>query len=277
MAAMLDDRDGLAARILATAAAGATMAPITGARADFDLDAALDVAARVARLREARGERQVGWKIGFTNRTIWDEYGVHAPIWGPMYDSTLVAIPDASMPFAWSLGKLVQPRIEPEIIFRLGEAPSPSMDERALLGAVDGVAHGYEIVQSIYPDWIFRAPDTVAAFGLHGTYRHGPFTRLDAATRGDWFEALRRFEIVLSRAGDEIDRGQAVNVLDGPLSALRHFVRGLETDPLGRRLKAGDLVTTGTVTRAFPVAPGERWSTRVEGLPLSGLTVDFLA
>ena len=37
---------------------------------------------RIRRLRIARGERPLGYKIGFTNRGIWDRYGVHAPIWG---------------------------------------------------------------------------------------------------------------------------------------------------------------------------------------------------
>ena len=39
--------------------------------------------------REARGERPIGRKIGFTNRTIWAEYGVYAPIWGYVYDGTV--------------------------------------------------------------------------------------------------------------------------------------------------------------------------------------------
>ncbi len=267
------DCGSLAARILAAADGGREMPPITDGDPSFGLDAAYKVSAEVTALRRARGETPVGWKIGFTNRTIWDEYGVHAPIWGPMYDTTVAAIPDAAKPYAWSLRPFTQPRIEPEIIFHMGAAPSSDMDERALLDAIDAVAHGFEIVQSIFPDWIFKAPDTVAAFALHGAFRHGPFTAV--LDRGDWFARLAQFEICLSRDGADIDRGRAENVLGGPLSALRHFVRGLEGDPLGRRLKAGDLVTTGTVTRAFPVRAGERWQTALTGLPLPGLTVEF--
>ncbi|NBO20261.1 MAG: hydratase, partial [Proteobacteria bacterium] len=40
-------------------------------------------------LRLARGERGRGFKLGFTNRSIWPIYGVYAPIWGTVYDSTL--------------------------------------------------------------------------------------------------------------------------------------------------------------------------------------------
>ncbi len=37
----------------------------------------------ITRLRQASGETPVGVKIGFTNRTIWPEYGVLSPDLGP--------------------------------------------------------------------------------------------------------------------------------------------------------------------------------------------------
>ena len=52
-------------------------------------DGAYKVTAAVRAKREARGERPIGRKIGFTNRTIWAEYGVYAPIWGYVYDGTV--------------------------------------------------------------------------------------------------------------------------------------------------------------------------------------------
>ena len=67
-------------------------------------------------MRIARGERPLGYKIGFTNRGIWDRYGVHAPIWGPVWsiDGRAAAVGgEASV----SLAPFVQPRLEPEIMF----------------------------------------------------------------------------------------------------------------------------------------------------------------
>jgi 2-oxo-3-hexenedioate decarboxylase len=46
----------------------------------------------------------------------------------------------------------------------------------------------------------------------------------------------------------------------------------LADDPAGRALKAGDLITTGTVTRAFPVKPGDVWSTTIDGLDVPALS-----
>jgi 2-oxo-3-hexenedioate decarboxylase len=48
------------------------------------------------------------------------------------------------------------------------------MDERTLLESIDWVAHGFEVVQSVFAGWQFSAPDAVAAFGLHGALLIGP-------------------------------------------------------------------------------------------------------
>ena len=256
------DVEALASRILAASDAVSSIPPISDERPAFDLADAYRVSAEIARRRIARGERPVGWKIGFTNRTIWDEYGVHAPIWGPMYHTTVEAVDPTRGPAPCPIGALVEPRIEPEIVLRFAAPPHPDMDEKALLDCIDGVAHGFEIVQSVYPAWRFTAADTVAAFALHGRLRHGPFAPV-AEDRPGWLAKLADFEIALSRDGAEIDRGVAKNVLDGPLSACRHFVRGLADYPIGWAVRAGDIVTTGTITRAFPIRPGERWTTRI--------------
>ena len=71
------------------------------------------------------------------------------------------------------------------------------------------------------------------------------------------------------------DHGRAANVLDGPLFALRHLVELLAKDPFNPPLAAGEIVTTGTLTRAFPVAAGEIWNTELTGIPLEGARVWF--
>ena len=128
--------------------------------------------AAVRQLREARGEVPVGRKIGFTNRTIWAEYNVDGPNWGYLYDRTVRDLAEIGDTFP--LAALPEPRIEPEILFGLAAAPTPAMDERALLACIDWVAHGFEIVQSIFPGWRFTAPDTVAASAMHGAFLIGP-------------------------------------------------------------------------------------------------------
>jgi 2-oxo-3-hexenedioate decarboxylase len=248
------------------------VAPFSSRIPRFDLDDAYRVTAAVRQMRETRGEIPLGRKIGFTNRTIWDEYQIGAPMWGYIYNRTVRDLADLGTTV--SLAGLAEPRIEPEIIFGLAMAPEPGMDERALLGCIDWVAHGFELVQSIFPRWEFTLPDTVAAYGLHGMLLVGPRHTL-VEHGGDWLGNLSTFGIDLTRDGTVIDQGRAANVLGGPLSALRHLVEVLASDPVNPPLAAGEIVTTGTLTRAFPVAPGETWTTELSGIALGGIAIRF--
>jgi 2-keto-4-pentenoate hydratase len=267
------DSDQIAGEIMEAWAAHRQIASIAARLPGFGLDQAYQVTAALRRIRRARGEQPVGRKIGFTNRTIWDEYKVYAPIWGDMYATTLQEETDGAARL--DLSPYLEPRLEPEIAFGLARAPEPGMDEAALLGCIGWVAHGFEIVHSLFPRWRFAAADTVAAFALHGAYRMGPRVPVDRMPASDWLTALTRFEISLYRDEALVDRGQAVNVLDGPLSALRHLNDLLATDPHNPPLAAGEIITTGTVTRAFPVEPGQTWRTELHGIDLPPMTIHF--
>ncbi len=260
-----------AAAMEALGEGGRQIATFTSRDPAFDLDRAYRVTPVVRRLREARGERVVGRKIGFTNRNIWAEYGVYAPIWGYVYDSTMRDL--ASLDGPVPLAAFAEPRIEPEIVFGLASAPRAGMDEAALLSCIGWVAHGFEIVQSIFPGWVFAPADTVAAFGLHGALFVGERHPV-AEKRDEWLRALSDFSVTL-RCGDVVEHGHARDVLDGPLSALKHFVDLLAGDAHNPPLAAGEIVTTGTLTRAMPVRPGERWRTELAGIPLQGIAIAF--
>jgi 2-oxo-3-hexenedioate decarboxylase len=267
------DVQDIAREAFAVLGSGRQIAPFSTVYSDFGIDKAYRVTAAVRAEREARGERPIGRKIGFTNRTIWAEYNVHAPIWGYVYDSTVQNLSDETLKV--SLSGLAEPRIEPEIVFGLAAPPAPGMDEEALIRCIDWIAHGFEIVQSIFPNWSFRPPDTVAAYGLHGRLLIGP--RHSAEPRRDeWARELSRFEIDLFRNGARVDHGVAANILDGPLFALRHLAETLAQDRLSPPLAVGEIVTTGTLTRAFPVGPGEEWGTKLTGVPLEGARIRFL-
>jgi len=70
----------IADHILAASDAGSSIEPVTDTLTGFSLEDAYRVSVRITERRIARGERPIVRKIGFTNRTIWEEYGVHAPI-----------------------------------------------------------------------------------------------------------------------------------------------------------------------------------------------------
>ena len=53
-------------------------------------------------------------------------------------------------------------------------------------------------------------------------------------------------------------------------------MEGLPATALATAVGPGDVVTTGTLTRAFPVAAGERWETRIDGLPLRDMVLQVV-
>lgn len=248
---------------------GHQTSPFSGRFPDFSLDDAYRVTAAVRRLRETRGETPVGRKIGFTNRTTWPDY---EPMWSYVYDRTVHDL--AAIDGTFSLAGLAEPRIEPEIVFRLAAAPAPGIDERGLLRCIDAVAHGFEVVQSIFPRWGFTAADAVAAFGLHGALLLGPWHPV-VGNEERWEQTLSTFTVDLLCDGTPVDQGQASNVLGGAVPALRHLVGLLARDPVNPPLAADEIVTTGTLTRVPSVAPGETWTTAIAGIDLDGTAVRF--
>ena len=230
------------------------------------------IAAEVCDRRRRRGERVVGRKIGFTNTTIWPLYGVSAPMWNFIYDTTVHDL--AAVAGGFGLAGLPEPRIEPEIVLGLARAPAPGMGEAELLGCVDWVAHGFEIVQSVYPGWKLSCAESAAAFGLHGALMVGPRHAIDA-DRDGWGERLETFTVTLSRDGAAVAEGAGRDVLGGPIRALRFLVEEIARYPGSAPIAAGEIITTGTLTDAQPVRPGETWSTALRGIPIDGIRLRF--
>jgi len=248
------------------------IAPLSDADPSLDEDGAYAIAWEIHARRLRRGEKPVGRKIGFTNRTIWAEYRVSGPIWGHVYDSTVQSAPGGEAQLA--VGHLLQPRIEPEIQLHFARTPPLTRDEGAILDCIDWIAQGFEVVQSPFPDWRFTAVDTIAAFALHGALVVG--APVAVAGIEDCVAKLRSFTVTLSRDGVQQATGSGANVLDSPLLAFVHLAEVLAQQSTFAPVQAGEIVSTGTLTAPLPVAPGETWSTTLDGISLPGLSVSLV-
>lgn len=238
----------------------------------FGLDEAYAVAAEIRQRRLAAGERTRGYKIGFTNRGLWDRYGVHAPIWGPVWDSTVEDLVDHRATL--SLAPFVQPRLEPEIMFGFGAAPRVGMTETELVSCIEWVSHGFEVVHTHFEGWRFKPADTVADFALHGRLLVGARVAIDEFA--DPVAQLASLRIKLFCDDELVEQGHAKVVLGGPLSALRIWVDAMLGQAHGWSIEPGDIVTTGTITDAAPLVAGERWHTRTSDPRFAGIAIETL-
>jgi 2-oxo-3-hexenedioate decarboxylase len=91
----------------------------------------------------------------------------------------------------------------------------------------------------------------------------------------EWLRLLSTFEIDLYRDGTLMDHGQATNVMEGPLSTLRYLMELLANDPVNPPLGAGEIISTGTLTRALPCIGGETWTATPKGIALDSVTLRF--
>ena len=141
---------------------------------------------------------------------------------------------------------------------------------------------------AMYSDSVHSLPDARGRFKLHGLFEpriepeivlhlasapvpgEGP-----AALADDPFTALKTFTITLACEGDDREQGAGRNVLDGPLHALAHLLTTLATRPADEQLQAGEIISTGTLTAALPILPGQTWRTRLDGIALPGLDLNF--
>ncbi|MCZ4314522.1 hydratase [Comamonadaceae bacterium G21597-S1] len=261
------------AELLAHYDNGQPWSPSPAGAATPDVAQAYQQALAVRRRRLDRGELPQGFKIGFTNRGIWQRYNVFAPIWGTVWNTTLVFCEGEG---EVALQHVCQPRIGPETVFGMRARPEPDATLDDLFDAIEWMAPGFEIVQSHLPDWKFAAPDAIRDGALHARLLVGRRIAVrDVAGDAQQLDAvLARTGVVLHRDGQEVERGVGANVLDSPLRALHHFLAELRRCPDAPDLLPADVVTTGTWTDAWPVAVGQSWRADFDQ-PLTPLQVRF--
>ena len=209
----------------------------------MSLDSAYELGQVLEGERVAAGWRPAGWKLGFTNQALWSRLGLDSPIRARIYDQTLCGGDLASV-------DLVQPRIEPEIVVGFKADVPPMADPGAIANAVEWVAAGLEVVQCHFEGWEMTPAEAVADAGVHAALAIGPRRKVNS-------EAVRSLATAtgqLMRDGALAATGKGADVLGSPVDALHWLLRGL---PVG--VRAGEIVTTGTLTAAMPIESGQRW------------------
>jgi 2-keto-4-pentenoate hydratase len=258
----------IADEVLAIMADPREVAPFTERFPGYGLEDAYVVVNEIRRRREARGDRVVGRKIGFTNAAAWGGYGISGPIWNYLYEATTLDLPLPSGIF--SLGHWPNVRMETEVALGLGRAPEPDMTEHHLLACIDWAALDFEICTSVFPGWRFKVADA-ATTGVHVGLVVGARHSI-AHARNDWAAELASFSAVLSEAAGTQASGGGGQVLGSPINALRYLIKEFARYG-GGPLCAGEFVTTGTPTEALPASSGQVWKASTRGIHFGEIEV----
>jgi 2-keto-4-pentenoate hydratase len=169
---------------------------------------------------------------------------------------------------------MIAPKIEPEIVFKL-KAPiaGDPGDAAAVLGAVEWMAIGFEIIDCPYREWTFQPVDFVAAYGLHAALVIGEPRAIVVADIPAIAEQLPTFKVKLSRDGAPVAEGRGRNSLRSPALCLGELAAAIAKRPDHDPLVAGELVSSGTLTESQLMHAGETWRAEVEGIDLAPLTL----
>lgn len=218
--------------------------PLSARYEDLKARDAYAIQAEYARLRAESGATLIGRKIGATSEAIQQQLGVGTPDYGHLFDDMVIA--DGGVV---SLSELVAPMVEPEIAFRLGRPlTGPGLQADDVLDATTAVCPALEIIDSRITNWQIAFVDTVADNGSSARCVFGPEHELRPGTD------LRAEFVRLSQDGTEVASGPATAVLGHPAAAVAWLANALAE--YGAGLRAGDLVLSGSLTRATSLQPG---------------------
>lgn len=251
------DPRALAAEILGARAAARPLATPFTQRGGLTLAQAYEVQGHVTAARLARGERIVGWKLGYTSEAMRRQMGIASPNYGPLTDAMILADGDA-LP-----GTGLQPRVEPEIALRFARRLAGEVSVDEVLDACDGAFAALEVVDSVWEGYRFALEDNTADGSSAAWVVLG-----DELPRDD----LASITVELAVDGAAAGSGTGADASGHPAAGVAWLARQIAgPDGAARAIEPGDLVITGGLTPAPYLLPGGCISARFVA---GDLTVD---
>ncbi|MCO5303780.1 MAG: 4-oxalocrotonate decarboxylase [Phycicoccus sp.] len=236
--------ESVAAELLACEDERREREPFTDDWPELDLDTGYQIQDLNLAKRLERGEQLIGVKLGLTSRAKQQRMGVFSPFVAWLTDAMILPAGDPV-----PQGRLIHPRIEPEIVFVMGDGlAGPGVSCAQAMSAVESVYGGFEIIDSRYRNFRFKAGDVSADNASSGFFVTGPVgvhpSTIDLALEG----------VLVEVDGQIVDSATGAAVQGHPGEAL-----ALAANDLARRghsIEPGWIVLTGGMTDAVFAPPG---------------------
>ncbi len=211
---------------------------------DLTILEAYEIQSAVARLREQRGERVIGYKVGCTSKVVQRQLGIDQPIFGRLF-STDCFRSGAELSYA-SYANLA---IEGELAVRLcGDLSTASLADEECLAAIETVFPVIEL-----HNYVLRSARPSCAELIVNNGMHAGFVLPEEATRR--FDPAD-FEKGLSIRINDVEVAAGAVLEGGPVGSVRWLAGRL--GKFGHRLSRGQIILTGSPAKLIPVAAGSR-------------------
>jgi len=246
------------AKIVDDAARNATAIPQLSAKDELSVEEGYAIQSATFSRRLARGETQVGIKMGFTSRAKMIQMGIDDMIWGRLSDGMLVEDGDVI-----DIKNYVHPRAEPEIAFLLGAPLDHACTAAEAMAAVDAVAPAIEIIDSRYKNFKFSLADVVADNSSSSGFVVGSWSNPEPD--------LSNLGMILEFDGRPVQIGSSAAILGHPARSLAAAARIAAA--AGEPLQEGWIVMAGGATAAEALRPGVTVRNSVQELGFAGFSV----
>jgi 2-keto-4-pentenoate hydratase len=268
------DVDTIARELWSAYETGQMIALPPSSRPRFDLNAGYEVETTLKQLREARGHKAVGRKVGYANKAMWRALKLETLLWAHMYDDTVQYSDGNSATLAMPHPRSL--KIEPEIVFGLKQVvPGGGLDAAAALECADWLAVGFEIIDCPFPEWKFQASDFVASFGLHAALVIGERIPVRPDLIATLVDQLPQLKVRVSKSGEFVEEGSGKNSLKSPALCLAELGAAIARRFPAQPLSTGEIVSSGTLTAGHATVSGDLWTVDVEGISLPSLTLQL--
>jgi 2-keto-4-pentenoate hydratase len=209
----------------------------------------------------ALGARHVGWKVGLTAEPIQRQFRLDEPVFGYLLDEA--PHPDGA---SFRFDELISPGVENEICMTMGsDLSGPIVTEDDALAAVALVQPSLEITEA-RGDFTRHLPLALADNAQQKAIVQGRPTPL-----GPGELDLRKVRVAVSINGEQVAEGVGESVMGHPIRSVVWLANKLAA--YGRRLEAGQLIMSGSLTRQLPVSRGDTLIARFE--PLGSVGASF--
>ncbi|MCY3995754.1 MAG: 2-oxo-hepta-3-ene-1,7-dioic acid hydratase [Rhodobacter sp.] len=247
-----EDHARASADLLEAERTGRQIGLLTRRYPEMDMDDAYAIQNAIRQAKLEQGRRVIGWKIGLTSRAMQSALGIDIPDSGVLFDD-MVFDNGATVP----AGRFIQPRVEAEIAFVMGDAIcGTDITREHVLGATDYVSPALEILDTRilrrdaetgqFRKVFDTISDNAANAGIVlGSMRH----------KADSID-LRWVGAITSRNGEVEETGLGAGVLNDPLHSVVWLARRMAR--YGQNIMPGQFVLSGSFIRPIECIPGTR-------------------
>ena len=197
----------------------------------------------------ARGERLAGWKVGLTAPVIQKQFGMHEPVMGFLLESG-----NRQSGATLRHGELIEPGFENELCLTVGtRLEGPGVTRAQARAAITAVQPSFEIIEGRGD---FRADLTLSLTDncQQKAFVTGPVSPLPPG----WEPASTTVEVLIN--GRRVDHAVGSEETGHPVGAVAWLANKLAE--FGRRLEPGHRIMSGSFTKQYPLASGDRIETR---------------